>query len=61
MSRLLDKKDEILSLVNNGGSLAVDKSTGEIVDCKKWQYCSECLFAGDCKAKMIKWLLEEEL
>lgn len=49
-------KDEIRAQEYKTGNWAVDKNTGEIMNCL---YCAECLFCSDCYDTKIEWLVSE--
>lgn len=53
-------KDKIVDIVCNGGSIAVDNTTYEPVDCNRVD-CTTCLFygCGGCSDPLIEWANQE--
>lgn len=49
-------KDAIIRQMCETGDWAVDKNTGEIINCL---YCAKCLFCNDCYETKIEWLVSE--
>lgn len=55
-------KDRILDIACNGGSISIDKMTGELFECTEEMRCEDCLFdIGSCEYQIKKWANTEHI
>lgn len=55
-------KEQILDIACNGGSISIDKKTGELFECTEELKCEDCLFhIGECEDQIKKWANTEHI
>ena len=57
-------KEQILDIACNGGSISIDKMTGELFECTEELKCEDCIFdidIGSCEDQIKKWANTEHI
>ncbi len=55
-------KEKILDIACNGGSISIDKMTGELFECTEELKCEDCLFhISECEDQIKKWANTEHI
>mgnify|MGYP006927029578 CR=1 FL=1 len=55
-------KEQILDIACNGGSISIDKMTGELFECTEELKCEDCLFhISECEDQIKKWANTEHI